>query len=109
MVLVYSLILAKRVYKNAYRTFDFAKGDFMLAYACCLFLSIKAVIDSEKWHAEDFETISGVKRELILKTELFLFTKLLGYRLHVCPDEFRSQFLKISEQVEKRRVKKLGS
>lgn len=106
MVLIYSLILAKRVYKNAYGSYDFTKGDFQLAYACCLFLSIKTVVDSEKWHAEDFETISGISRELVLKTELFLFTKLLGYRLHVSSDEFRSNFLKLAEQVEKRKTKK---
>lgn len=64
------------------------------------------VVDSEKWHAEDFETISGISRDLILKTELFLFTKLLAYRLHVTPEEFRGQFEKVNHQVQRRRRSK---
>lgn len=66
-------------------------------------------MDSEKWHAEDFETISKIEKNLILKTELFLFTKLLGYRLHVSGEEFREQYLSITEQVDKRREKRYKS
>lgn len=95
------------MYKKAYGSYVFAEGDYQLAFACCLFLSIKMVVDSERWHAEDFEMISGVSKELILKTELFLFTTLLGYKLHVFPEDFRSLYLKLEEQIKKRKAKKL--
>lgn len=106
LVLIYSFVLAKRAFKSCYSSYNFVKGDFLIAYATCLFLSIKMVVDSEKWHAEDFETVSGISKSLILKTELFVFNNLIGFRLHVCPEEFRTNYEKISDQVDKRKSKK---
>lgn len=74
----------------------------MLAYAACLFMSIKMIVDSVRWHAEDFETISGISKDMILKAEIFLMTHIINYKVNVSAEEFRRQYLKIEERLQKR-------
>jgi hypothetical protein len=59
-VFVYSLALARKVKTVAGSNFQFNAGEFLLIYAGCLFLSIKMVVDTEKWFIEDFSAVSGI-------------------------------------------------
>jgi hypothetical protein len=65
VVFIYSLAIAKKIQKNLVKNFSFSEGDFLKIYACCLFLSIKTVIDVEKWFLEDFEAVSGINKDTI--------------------------------------------
>jgi len=54
------LVLAKKVQKIVAEKFAFGLGGMILLYSGCFLLSIKMVLDTEKWLIEDFALVSGM-------------------------------------------------
>lgn len=78
-VFIYSVALAKKVVKEAKKEYNFKKGEFVLLYAACLYLSIKMLIDEERWFIEDFAYVSGLEEKHIEKMEHFVFFDVLKF------------------------------
>lgn len=101
-VFIYSLSLARKVKDKAASLYTFTTGEFKMVYAACLFLSIKMVIDVEKWFIEDFSNVSGLEKDLITKMELFILEDILYFNVSVGRNEYRQEHLRIYKNMEKR-------
>ena len=108
-VYVYSLVLAKKVQKIVSEKFSFGAGEMVLLYAGCLLLSIKMVLDTEKWFVEDFALVSGLDKASISKIELFLMEECLDFYAGISEEEYRKEYLSLYRKTEKRRARKAGS
>jgi hypothetical protein len=106
-VFIYSLALARKVKKVAMRRFSFNMGEFLLIYAGCLFLSIKMVVDTEKWFVEDFSTVSGIDEATVEKMELFVLDDALNFDVSIARDIYREEHLRTYKNI-KRRVNKMA-
>ena len=104
-VFIYSLALARKVKEVASEKFQFNTGEFLLVYAGCLFLSIKMVVDLEKWFVEDFSTVSGVDKATIEKMELFVLEDALDFDVSISRNVFREEYLRTYRNIN-RRLKK---
>jgi hypothetical protein len=104
-VFIYSLNVARKVKEKAANMFTFGVGEFKMVYAACLFLSIKMVIDVEKWYIEDFSNVSGLEKELITKMEMFIVEDILNFNVSVQRVDYRHEHLRIYKNIEKRKLK----
>lgn len=101
-VFVYSLALARKVQVVAAEHFSFNLGEFLLIYAGCLFLSIKMVVDTEKWFIEDFSTVSGIDQSTIQKMELFILEDALQFDVSIDSNTYRQEHLRTYKNIERR-------
>lgn len=102
IVFVYSLALAKKVKKSLTKDYEFSEGDFLKIYGCCLFLSIKMVIDMEKWYLEDFEYVSGIPKETIEALEIFILDEALNFDISIPRTSYREEHLRLYKNIQKR-------
>lgn len=95
-VFVYSVALAKKVVLKAKKEYNFKKGEFILLYAACLYLSIKMLIDEERWFIEDFSYVSGLEEKHIEKMEKFVLFDILNFNAKISDAEYFAEeaFLK---------------
>lgn len=105
-VFVYSLALAKKVKESASKKFAFNTGEFLLIYAGCLFLSIKMVVDTEKWFLEDFSAVSGIEESIVEKMELFILEDALNFDVSISRNLYREEHLRAYRNVDRRVLKK---
>lgn len=105
-VFVYSLVLAKKVQKIVAEKYSFGAGEMLLLYAGCFFLSIKYVIDSEKWFLDDFALVSGYDKASISKIELFLMEECLDFDASVSEKDYMHEYLLITKKVQQRKCSK---
>jgi hypothetical protein len=101
-VFVYSLALARKVKDVAAKKFAFNMGEFLLIYAGCLFLSIKMVVDTEKWFVEDFSTVSGIDQPTIEKMELFVLEDALNFDVSIDRNVYREEHLRTYKNINRR-------
>jgi hypothetical protein len=101
-VFVYALILTKRVKRSLMEKFEFKQKEFMLIYAGCLFLSIKYVVDCQKWFLEDFSHLSKIEEQLVHKMEIFVLETALNFKISVGEEEYSSEHHKMYRNVERR-------
>lgn len=87
-VFIHSIALAKKVVKIAKKEYDFKKGEFILLYSACLYLSIKMLIDEERWFIEDFAYVSGLEEKHIEKMEQFIFFDILNFNAKLSEQEY---------------------
>lgn len=87
-VFIYSIALAKKVVKEAKKEYSFKKGEFILLYAACLYLSIKMLIDEERWFIEDFAYVSGLEEKHIEKMEQFVLFDVLKFNAKLSDQEY---------------------
>lgn len=92
-VLVHSVALAKKVVKIARADYSFKKGEFVLLYSACLYLSIKMLIDEERWFLADFSYVSNLEESHIEKMEQFVLIDLLNFDPKISEEEFKKERL----------------
>lgn len=90
-VLVHSVALAKKVVKLAKNDYTFKKGEFVLLYSACLYLSIKMLIDEERWFLADFSYVSNLEEAHIEKMEQFVLIDILNFDPKVSEQEFKKE------------------
>ena len=91
MVFIYSLALAKNIQNSPeVKKVTFRVGDFLTFYAASLLLSIKLVIDTEKWYLEDFTNVSKIKEKLLHEAELMICSDILNYNINIKPARLAS-------------------
>lgn len=105
-VFVYSLVLAKKVQKIVAEKFAFGPGEMMLLYSGCFLLSIKMVLDTEKWFVEDFALVSGMDKPTISKIELFLMEECLDFYAGISEEEYKKEHLSLYRKTDKRKNKR---
>jgi hypothetical protein len=103
-VFVYSLVLAKKVQKIVAEKFSFGPGEMMLLYSGCFLLSIKMVLDTEKWFIEDFALVSGMDKATINKIELFLMEECFEFYAGVSEEEYKREYLSLYRKTGKRKA-----
>lgn len=106
-VFVHSIILAKKVKAALIDKFEFKPKEFMFLYAGCLFLSIKYVVDTEKWFLEDFANIAKFNKSIIHKMELFVLETGLNFNMSLLHCQFEKEYQKTYLNVQKRRIRLL--
>jgi hypothetical protein len=87
-VIVHAVALAKKVVKIAKKNYEFKKGEFVLLFAACLYLSIKVLVDEERWFVSDFAYVSGLEEAHIEKMEIFVAVELLEFDYKISEEEF---------------------
>lgn len=90
-VLIYSVALAKIVVKKAKKSYTFKKGEFVLIFAACLYLSIKLLIDEERWFVADFSYVSSLDESHIQKMEQFVLVDILSFNLKITDNLYRKE------------------
>lgn len=90
-VLIYSVAIARKVVKEASKNYDFQKGEFILLYSACLYLSIKMLIDEERWFVADFSYVSDLDEKHIEKMEKFVAIEILKFDFKLSDDEFQRE------------------
>ena len=103
-VFVYSLVLARKVQKVVAEKFAFGPGEMMLLYSGCFLLSIKMVLDTEKWFIEDFALVSGMDRPTISKIELFLMEECLDFYAGMTEEEYSKEHQSLYRKVLHRQI-----
>ena len=86
--------------------FAFGPGEMMLLYSGCFLLSIKMVLDTEKWFIEDFALVSGMDKATISKIELFLMEECLDFNAAISEEEYNKEHLSLYRKTEKRKIKR---
>lgn len=76
-VYIFSITLLQRAI-SCLKEEEFEDGELLILYNGCLHLSIKSLIDTERWFLEDFSDVSGLSKGLVQKTELLLFCEVLN-------------------------------
>jgi len=117
-VLIYASCLLKRVVKSAKTGgLPLKQEDFIYLYSTCVFLSIKCLIDVEKWFIEDFAFMAKVEEDLIAELEIVLLNDLLEYKVIVDKEEldeeniliFQEEFVKQKQmKILKKNYEKAG-
>lgn len=90
-VLIYAVALAKVVVREARKSYSFKKGEFILIFAACLYLSIKLLIDEERWFVADFSYVSSLDESHIQKMEQFVLVDILSFDLKIPDSQFRKE------------------
>lgn len=90
-VLVHSVALAKKVVKIAKSDYTFKKGEFVLLYSACLYLSIKMLIDEERWFLADFSYVSNLEEAHIEKMEQFVLIDILNFDPKISEADFKKE------------------
>lgn len=96
------MVLAKKVQKIVAEKFAFGLGEMVLLYSGCFLLSIKMVLDTEKWFIEDFALVSGMDTATINKIEMFLMEECLDFYAGISEEDFKKEYLSLSKKVGKR-------
>lgn len=86
--------------------FAFGPGEMMLLYSGCFLLSIKMVLDTEKWFVEDFALVSGMDKPTISKIELFLMEECLDFYAGISEEEYKKEHLSLYRKTDKRKNKR---
>lgn len=94
-VIIYSIALAKRVVNEAKKSYSFKKGEFILIYAACLYLSIKLLIDEERWFVADFSYVSSLDEKHIEKMEKFVVFDILKFDVKLPDAEFKKEEMRL--------------
>ena len=97
-VFVYSVALAKKVVHEATKDYAFKKGEFILIYSACLYLSIKMLIDEERWFLADFSYVSGLEESHIEKMELFVLSDILKFSPKLSDEVFAKEKKELMRQ-----------
>jgi hypothetical protein len=90
-VLVHSVALAKKVVKIAKSDYTFKKGEFVLLYSACLYLSIKMLIDEERWFLADFSYVSNLEEAHIEKMEQFVLIDILNFDPKISEEVYKKE------------------
>lgn len=61
---------------------DYSLGENLLVFTGCLYLSIKLIIDTEKWFIEDFCLVSGFSEDIISKMDICLVNEILNFEYY---------------------------
>ena len=90
-VLIHSVALAKKVVKLAKSDYSFKKGEFVLVYSACLYLSVKMLIDEERWFVADFSYVSNLEEAHIEKMEQFVLIDVLNFSPKISEEDFMKE------------------
>ena len=90
-VLIHSVALAKKVVKLAKSDYAFKKGEFVLVYSACLYLSVKMLIDEERWFVADFSYVSNLEEAHIEKMEQFVLIDILNFSPKISEEDFMKE------------------
>lgn len=85
---------------------EYGMGENVLLFSSCLFLSIKMLIDVEKWFVEDFCYICGLKEDSISCMELCLVTEILEFEYFVGQEEIEEEMKFINRRERRFRILK---
>lgn len=94
-VLVHSVAMAKKVVKLAKSDYSFKKGEFVLIYSACLYLSVKMLIDEERWFVADFSYVSNLEEAHIEKMEQFVLIDILNFNAKISEEDFMQERLNL--------------
>lgn len=105
-VLIHSVALAKKVVKIAKTDYTFKKGEFVLLYSACVYLSIKMLIDEERWFMADFAYVSNLEEAHVEKMEQFVLIDILNFNAKISDEDFIKEKLALqqSSTVPKKRL-----
>jgi hypothetical protein len=110
IVFVYSLALAKKIQESpSINKVIFRTGDFVILFGACLFLSIKLVVDTEKWFLVDFSTISKIGQKMLHDAELMICDDILNFDVNIQESQLSQIYQIMSIGIEKRRKRKITS
>ena len=88
-LLIHAFCLYKRALKlTREEVIDLKSNDFICLFTICVYLSIKVLIDVEKWFLEDFSFLCGMEVDLIEELELAVVNDILKYSVLVKEQEF---------------------
>lgn len=88
-VLIHSVALAKKVVRLAKANYTFKKGEFVLLYSACVYLSIKMLIDEERWFMADFAYVSNLEESHVEKMEVFVLVDILNFETKISEEEYK--------------------
>lgn len=72
---------------------QFEKGENLLLFSASLYLSIKFLIDKEKWFIEDFSFVSGFEPNIIEEMEMNIIKDVLEFNYFISLDELENEKL----------------
>lgn len=72
-------LFRKAVDRFRHRVFE--EGDSLMLFSSCLFLSIKLLLDHERWYIEDYAYISGISEKVVEKAELKLLVEVFEFNI----------------------------
>lgn len=90
-IFIHSIALAKKVVRLAKEAHCFKKGEFVLLYSACLYLSIKMLIDEERWFLTDFSYVSNLEEAHIERMEQFVLIEVLNFYPKISVEEFKKE------------------
>jgi len=62
-----------------------------LLFSACLYLSIKMLIDEERWFLADFAYVSGLEESHIEKMEIFVTSEILNFEYRITDEQFQKE------------------
>lgn len=105
-VLYYAWCLNRKAVQKLKEADDtmYKMGENILLFSSCLYLSIKMLVDLERWFIEDFCLVSGMEEEAITQMEICLLTEILGFNYFVTFDEIKNEKMLINKKNKKFRI-----
>lgn len=86
---------------------EFEQGEAHLIFCGCLYMSIKMLVDTERWFLEDFADLSGYCEGIVEKTEVLLLVEIFDFKTMVSEEEYQkaqADINDISIRLKRKRV-----
>lgn len=92
-IIYHAWILNKKAVKilKSSSNCSYQRGENILIFSGCIYLSIKMLIDEEKWFIEDFSVVSDFDENIVEKMEISLLRDIFNFDYFIDSDTFQNE------------------